>query len=69
MSNLMAQKLKADSSYIEKIDSFLSAGGSDTVDNIFKHANINTTKVETFLESLKTQEKEIRLLEKLTQKR
>lgn len=69
VSNLMAQKLKADSSYIEKIDSFLSAGGSDTVDNIFKHANINTTKVETFLESLKTQEKEIRLLEKLTQKR
>lgn len=66
ISNLMAMRLETEPDYINKIDEFLSAGGSDTVDNIFKNADINTTKVETFLESLKTQEKEIKLLEKLT---
>ncbi len=68
VSNLMAMRLKKEPDYIEKIDEFLCAGGSDTVDTIFKNADVNTTKVETFMESLKTQEKEIKLLEKLTNK-
>lgn len=66
VSNLMVRRLKEDASYINKIDGFLHAGGSNTVENIFKACDINTKKVDTFLESLKTQEKEIKLLEKLT---
>ncbi|MCA9367689.1 hypothetical protein KC887_05535 [Candidatus Kaiserbacteria bacterium] len=68
VSNLMVQRYKENTTYLEKIDGFLHAGGSDTVENIFKACDINTMKVETFLESLKTQEAEIKLLEKLTRK-
>jgi len=69
VSNLMAARFKATPDYIKEIDGFLCAGGSDTVDNIFKKAGIDTTKVETFMDSLKTQEKEIKLLVKLTTKK
>ncbi len=69
VSNLMIQKYKEDPTYINKINQFLHAGGSDTVENIFGSIGINTRKVETFLESLKTQEEEIKQLEKLTRKK
>lgn len=68
VSNLMIKKVTADPAYLGKIKKFLHAGGSDTVENIFKSIGINTNKVETFLESLKTQEEEIKELEKLTKK-
>ncbi len=67
MSNLMAQKYHHDHSYVDKIDQFLCAGGSDTVENIFKSIGINAHKTDTFLESLKTLEKDIKLFENLTQ--
>ncbi len=66
VSNLMLQRYAADPSYLTKINQFLHAGGSDTVENIFGSIGINTRKVETFLESLKTQEREIEELERLT---
>lgn len=66
MSNVMAQKYHANRTYIDKIDHFLSLGGSDTVENIFKQIGITATKIDTFLESLSTQEQEIKTLEKLT---
>lgn len=66
MSNIMTQKYQADPRYVEKIDAFLTAGGSDTVENIFKSIGINANKVETFLESLTSLEQDIRLFEKLT---
>lgn len=66
MSNLMAQKLHQDPKYIEKIDDFLCAGGSDSVENIFKSIGIDTSKTKTFTDSLKTQADEITLFEKLT---
>lgn len=66
MSNLMIQKYTANPSYVDKIDTFLTAGGSDTVENIFAKIGINAKKIDTFLESLKTQEEEIKLLTKLT---
>jgi oligoendopeptidase F len=69
VSNLMLQKYHADPRYIAKINQFLSAGGSDTVENIFKAIGINTMKVETFLASLETQEREIKELERLTRKK
>lgn len=66
MSNLMAQRYQADNSYIEQIDKFLTSGGVDTVENIFKSIGINASRIETFKESLDTQKHEIALLEKLT---
>ncbi len=66
VSNLMVQKYRSDPQFLTKINQFLHAGGSDTVENIFAGIGINTKKVETFTESLKTQYDEITLLEKLT---
>ncbi len=68
MSNLMARKYEDNPAFVEKIDEFLSAGGSDTVENIFKRIGIKADSVETFLESLKNQEEEIALFEKLSKK-
>jgi len=68
ISNLMIQRYTEDQKYLTKINQFLHAGGNDTVENIFSSIGINTRKVETFEESLKTQEREINELQKLTQK-
>jgi oligoendopeptidase F len=68
MSNLMARRYEADPRYVEKIDTFLSAGGSDTVENVFKRIGINALSVDTFLESLKNQEEDIALFIKLSKK-
>jgi oligoendopeptidase F len=66
MSSLMAQNFYSDPTYTREIDSFLTAGGSDTVANIFKSIGINTKKIETFETGLTKMENEIKLLEKLT---
>jgi len=66
MSNIMTQKYNENNDFVEKIDKFLTAGGSDTVENIFKSIGINANKTETFLESLKTLENDIKEFEKLT---
>lgn len=66
VSNLLVQTYRKEPAFISKINQFLHAGGSDTVENIFAGIGINTTKVDTFKESLKTQASEIALLEKLT---
>lgn len=66
MSNIMTQKYNENPDFVEKIDKFLCAGGSDTVENIFKSIGINANKTETFLESLKTLEQDIKEFEKLT---
>jgi oligoendopeptidase F len=68
MSNLMARRYEADKSFVSEIDTFLSAGGSDTVENIFKSIGIRADKVDTFLESLKNQEEDIALFAKLSKK-
>ncbi|HEY0964630.1 MAG TPA: M3 family metallopeptidase [Candidatus Paceibacterota bacterium] len=69
ISNLMVQKYRHNPEYINKIDTFLTAGGSDTVENIFGKIGIDAKKIETFKESLATQAQEIALLEKLTRNR
>lgn len=66
MSNIMTQKYQENPSFIGKIDKFLTAGGNDTVENIFKSIGINANKTETFLQSLKTLETDIKEFEKLT---
>ena len=66
MSSIMAENFAANKSYATQIDKFLTAGGSDTVANIFKSIGINTTKIETFERGLDKMEAEIKLLQKLT---
>jgi hypothetical protein len=51
---------------VTNIDTFLTAGGDDTVENIFRSIGINTNRVETFVDSLATQADEIKRLERLT---
>jgi len=69
VSGIMARRFKKDPSYIKQIDAFLSAGGSDTVENICKSIGIDTTKEETFRESLASLEEDIKTFEKLTKKK
>ncbi len=68
MSTIMANHYKEDNSYREKIDTFLTAGESDTVVNIFKKINITTTKPDTFLAALANHEKDISTFAKLLTK-
>lgn len=65
MSTIMANRYKEDRTYIEKIDKFLSAGGSDTVANVFKSIGIDTMKENTFLEALNNQAEDIALFKQL----
>lgn len=65
MSSIMARRFKADPAYIKEIDQFLRAGGTDTVENIFKSIGIDATKTETFIESLSSLEKDINAFGKL----
>ena len=66
MSCVMAEKFTADNTYAEQIDTFLTAGGSDTVANIFKSIGLNTKKAATFEYGLEKMATEIKLLQKLT---
>lgn len=68
MSNLMARRYEKDNSFIDEIDQFLSSGGNDTVENIFKKIGIRADRVDTFMESLKNQEEDIALFAKLSKK-
>lgn len=65
MSTIMANRYKEDKSYIEQIDRFLSAGGSDTVANIFKSIGIDTTKEDTFIRALDNHAADIARFKKL----
>ncbi|MCD5381795.1 MAG: M3 family metallopeptidase [Candidatus Pacebacteria bacterium] len=66
MSTIMANHYKADTAYVEKIDTFLTAGASDTVPNIFKKIGINTSNADTYIEALKNHEADIKAFEKFT---
>jgi len=66
MSGIMAEKFATDNEYAIQIDKFLTAGGSDTVANIFQSIGLNTNKIETFEYGLTKMEQEIKLLQKLT---
>ncbi len=69
MSSVMAKRYKEDNNYRQEIDTFLTAGSSDTVINIFKRIDIDTTKPETFTLALKEHEKDIQTFAKLVNKR
>ncbi len=68
MSSIMARNYKADNSYRKEIDTFLTAGSSDSVINIFKQIKIDTTKAETFSEALSAHAADIATFQKLVNK-
>lgn len=65
MSMLMAEKLSSDRTYVQKIDTFLSSGRTDTVENIFKKIGIDTTSQKTFTLGLSKFENDINTFEEL----
>jgi oligoendopeptidase F len=64
MSSVIAARFKEDASYRKEIDVFLTAGSSDTVNNIFKKIGIVTSKPETFHEALERHARDIREFER-----
>lgn len=66
VSRAMYERWKEDKSYIKKIEQFLSAGGSDSPENVFKSIGIDVSNPKFFQAGLKAIEKDIDKLEKLT---
>lgn len=66
ISSALYGSFKNDHSYIDKINTFLSAGGSMSPKDIFKKAGINISDMQFFETGLKKIEEDIKLLEKLT---
>jgi oligoendopeptidase F len=69
ISKALYSKYKEDKSYLQKIEKFLRAGGSDTPENIFKSVGIDVTKPDFWINGLKSIEADIKKLEKLTKNR
>jgi oligoendopeptidase F len=65
-SSIMRRKYKEDKSYAGEVDTFLTLGESDTVENIFKAVGIDMSQEKTFLEGLQLISDDIDLFEKLT---
>ncbi len=68
ISRALFAKYKEDSSYINKIKAFLSAGGSMSPADIFKSIGIDTTDPQFFVDGLKAIRKELDEVEKLAKK-
>ena len=69
ISRALFENWKADKSYAKKIEQFLSAGCSISPENIFKRAGIDTSNTKFFEAGLRSIEKDIDKLEKLTTKK
>lgn len=69
VSKILYRKYKQDKKFIKNIEQVLSAGGSDTPENILKHAGIDVTKPEFFEEGLKSIEEDLNKLESLLTKK
>lgn len=66
ISKAMFEKWKEDPSYIKKVEEFLSAGSSKSPRDIFKSIGIDTADPKFFEAGLKSIERDIEKLEKLT---
>lgn len=66
MSSLMHVRLKENDSFKKNIDAFLTAGGRDTVEKIFRDVGIDPLKVETFTEALALHEADIKEFKRIT---
>jgi len=68
VSRALHRAYKKDKAFLAKIERFLSAGGSDTPENIFKSIGIDVTEPSFFEEGIKSIEDDIRELESLIAK-
>jgi oligoendopeptidase F len=68
ISKAMQEMVKKDKKNIEKVKSFLSAGTSDSPENIFKKIGIDITKKEFWEKGLKETEELLKETEKLARK-
>ncbi len=66
VSRALFENWKKDKSYANKIEEFLSLGGSMSPEDIFKKVGIDTSKPEFFEAGLRSIERDIEKLEKLT---
>jgi len=66
ISRALHARYKEDKSFLEKINQFLSAGSSETPENIFKAIGIDVTKPDFWKKGLQSIESDIEKLEKLT---
>lgn len=69
VSNLLNKLVSQNKEYISEVDTFLQAGGSDTVENIFLNIGIDTSKKKTYMEGLKSFENELNLFEKIVKQK
>ncbi len=65
ISSAMYGYLKQDSSFVEKINKFLSAGGSRSPEDIFKSIGIDTSKSDFWKDGLDTVKVDIKSLKKM----
>lgn len=68
ISRALFENWKKDKTYADKIEQFLSLGGSMSPEDIFKKVGIDVKNPKFFEAGLKSIEKDIERLEKLTQK-
>lgn len=66
ISKALYARYKEDKTYLVKIKRFLSAGGSDSPENIFKSIGIDVTEPDFWKKGLESIERDIEKLEKLT---
>ncbi len=64
-SSIMRNRYKTNAEYAKEVDTFLTAGDSDTVENIFKNIGIDMSKESTYHEALDLLEADIKTLKKL----
>ncbi|MFA6158849.1 MAG: M3 family oligoendopeptidase [Candidatus Paceibacterota bacterium] len=69
VSKALYANYKKDKKYLDKINAFMTAGGSDSPENIFKSAGIDVTKPDFWKAGLASIEADIERLEKLSAKR
>ena len=68
-SKALYQKYSEDKKYIDKIGTFLSLGGSMSPEDVFKSIGVDVKKPDFWKLGIKSIEKDIELLEKLTTKK
>ncbi len=68
VSSALYALYKKDHSYMQKIETFLSAGGSKSPYQIFKDIGVDISSPEFYLQGLANIKKEIKTLEKLVEK-
>lgn len=69
ISNVLAERWNEDPSYIEDIDRFLTAGCSQSPENIFKSIGVDTSDPTFFDKGLARMDADVKLLRKLSAKK